>query len=173
MLSTNEKELLDKSYQNRLDDVVMSNYYRSYTEFCNKNMNIQLQTIKDNIHHYPIIEDLLGFHYWLDSKIGPIYNETTDYDVQHISEAFIHITFSHNLLSFYTIFLTLERNLLHQVSTHMRTVIESIPKMCYLSFYPSDINDIIIKDRISGIRDLEEKKKELEKFKSETRLTVF
>lgn len=151
----------------------MSNYYKSYTEFCNKNMNIQLQTIKDNIHHYPITEDLLGFHYWLDDKVGPIYNEMTGYDVQHISEAFIHITFSHNILSFYMIFLALERNLVHQAKTHMRTILESIPKMCYLAFYPSDINDIIIKDRISGIRNLEEKKNELEKFKTETRLPVF
>ena len=151
----------------------MVDYYKSYTEFCNKNMNIQLQFIKDQIHHYPIIEDLFGFHYWLDNKLGPIYNETKDYAEKHISEAFTHITFSHNLLSFYTILLTLERNLLHQTKTHLRIILESIPKMNYLAFYPEEINDIIIKDRISGIRDLEEKKSELEKFKIETNVPHF
>ncbi|CAD6368619.1 hypothetical protein NMT12_120107 [metagenome] len=151
----------------------MSNYYKSYTEFCNKNMNIQFQTIKDNIHHYPIVEDLLGFHYWLDEKVAPIYNKTEDYDKQHMSEAFIHISFSHNILSFYTIFLTLEKSLIHQLNSHMRTVLESIPKMCYLSFYPDDVNDIIIKDRISGINDDEKKRNELDKFKTESSFPAF
>jgi len=151
----------------------MSDYYKSYDEFCNKNMNIQLQTIKDQIYHYPIIEDLLGFYYWLDEKVGPIYNDTQSYDIEHISEAFTHISFSHNILSFYTIFLTLERNLLHQTKTHMRTILESIPKMNYLAFYPDNINDIIIRDRISGIRNTEDKKNELEKFKTETQISIF
>ena len=120
----------------------MFDYFKSYNEFCNKNMNIQLQTIKDQIYHYPIIEDLLGFHYWLDKKLGPIYNDTKSYDIEHISEAFTHISFSHNILSFYTTLLTLERNLLHQTKN-------GEPRM--LTFPPNAIQELMKFRETSGL----------------------
>ena len=135
-------------------------------------MNAQLQTIKDQINHYQLIEELLGFHYWLYNKISPIYNKFPDYGIPHKSELFTDITFSQNFLSLYTAFLTIERNLLHTARTNMRTVLESIPKIFYLSLYPNEADYIFIHDIIHGIRDESEKIKKLEKFKSDTKLDI-
>lgn len=151
----------------------MSSYYRAYDEFCTKTMNAQSQTIADQINHYKIIEDLLGFHYWLYNKISPIYNQVPDYGIRHKSELFTDGAFSQNFLSLYTIFLTIERNLLHTARANMRTVLESIPKIFYLSFYPNEADSIFIHDILHGIRDENEKIRKLEKFKSDTKLDSF
>lgn len=151
----------------------MSHYYKSYNEFCHIVMDMQIHTIKNHIEHYPIIEDLLGFHCWLFNEMSSIYNQPTDYDANHLHEVFTDATFSHNLLSLFTTFLTIERNLFHQARANMRTVLESIPKIFYLSFYPNEIDYMIIHDLISGIRNDKEKIEKIKEFKSHTNFPPF
>lgn len=151
----------------------MSSYYKAYDDFCTITMNAQLRTINDQIHHYPIIEDLLGFNYWLYNKTGTTYNELSGYGTQHLSELFTTVTFSQNFLSLYTIFLTIERNLFHTARASMRTVLESLPKIFYLAFYPNEANYVFLHDIIHGIRTENEKIKKLEEFKSDTQLDIF
>ena len=151
----------------------VSYYYRSYSEFCNRNMNIQLQIIKDHISHYPVIEDLIGFHYWLNDKVAQIYEKDPDYAKQHVTELFIHTTFSHNVLSFYTIFSALEQNMIQQSKMIIRNIIESIPKIFYLSFYPNDFTNIVSRDVILWVKSPEERETRLKEFYDTTKLDVF
>lgn len=151
----------------------MSYYYKQYNELCHITMDMQLHTIKNHIVHYPIIEDLLGFHCYLYNNITSVYNQSTDYDAQHLHEVFTGVTFSHNLLSLFTTLLTVERNLFHQARTNMRIVLESIPKIFYLSFYPDELDCMIIHDLIAGIRTEKEKIEKIEEFKANTNFSPF
>ncbi len=116
-------------------------------------MNIELKTIQDHLHHHQIIEDLLGFQFWLNNKVADVYNADMEYSKNHMSAAFVHGLFSLNLLSLYASFMTSQQNLLHQTVTNLRTIYESIPKMYYISFFPNEIRDILLKDQIVGKSD--------------------
>ena len=91
------------------------------------------------------------------------------YSLNHIAEGFVHQLFSHNLMSLYASFLTSSQDLLHQTVPNLRIVYESIPKMYYLSFFPSEIKYIILKDHIEGNNNT----KALNYLKSENALTIF
>ena len=142
-------------------------YYKSYRKFFTVTSNVQSQTIKDNIADYPILENLFGFHYWLQDEVACIHN-SPGYNNVLDSSTFVHATFTHNFFTSYSIFLALERNLLHTSISLKRTILESIVKMNYLAFFPADIDDVLFHEVIHGIRDEKEKKLELEAFKRKT-----
>jgi len=133
-----------------MSDSPKPNYFSEYTKFWNRSLNIQMQIIKDQIHHYEIIDEMLGFQYWLNETVATIYNEDEEYSKNHIADLFIHQLFSHNIESLTASLLTGERNLLHQTVSNLRTVYESIPKMYYISFFPDDIKYVILSDHIEG-----------------------
>jgi len=151
----------------------MTDYHESYGDFCTKIANIQSQTIKDQVAHYTIITDLLGFTYWLQKETATIHNQHADYGMKHIHEICIDVAFSHNFLSLYMAFLAIERNLLHQARAEMRTVFESIPKIFYLSLHPNELDCMLIRDEINGIRDEAAKRKKIEDFKSGVGIPAF
>lgn len=147
----------------------MNNYHKEYCKFHDTCMNIEMKSIEDHIHHYEIIEEMIGFQYWLNEKVATIYNSDMEYSKNHIADAMIHHLFSHNLMSLYASFLSSQQNLLHQTIPNLRTVYESIPKMYYISFFPSEIKNIILKDHIEGNDD----KKAIKYLKSKNALTIF
>jgi hypothetical protein len=112
-----------------------------------------LKTIEDHIQHYEIIEELIGFQYWLNNNVADIYNADTEYAKQNFSEASIHGLFSLNLLSLYSAFITAQKNLMHQTIVNIRTVYESIPKMYYMSFFPDECGKVLLSEYISGKKD--------------------
>ena len=145
--------------------VIMSDYYKSYCNFINICSNVQRRTIEDNINDYPVIENLLGFHYWLQDQVGKIYNDMDD-PARFASSGFVHVMFSHNFLSFYAIFLALEKSLLHQARALTRNVIESIPKMNYMGFFPEEAPYILFRDYMQE-RNKGKIEKEFDAFKSQ------
>ena len=126
------------------------NYFSEYTKFWNRNLNVQLKIIRDQIHHYEIIDEMLGFQYWLNETVSSIYNEDREYSINHMADLFIHKLFAHNFESLFASLLTGERNLLHQTVSNLRTVYESIPKMYYISFFPDEIKYVILSDHVEG-----------------------
>jgi len=91
------------------------------------------------------------------------------YSLNHIANGFVHQLFSHNVMSLYASFLTSPQNLLHQTVPNLRIIYESIPKMYYISFFPSEIKYIILKDEIEGNNTT----KAIKYLKSENALTIF
>jgi len=153
-----------------MSDSPMLNYFSEYTKFWNRTLNIQMQIIKDQIHHYEIIDEMLGFQYWLNETVATIYNEDEEYSKNHMADLFIHQLFSHNLESLVASLLTGERNLLHQTVSNLRTVYESIPKMYYISFFPDEIKYVILNDHVEGSENIT---KAEEYLKSKGALMIF
>jgi len=124
-----------------------------HKEFCNLHEiynNNDLKSIENHLPHYEIIKETLGFQSWLNAKVGNMYNKNLEYAKQHFSEASVHGLFTLNLLSLYSAFLTLSRNLINQTVTNIRTVYESLPKMYYVSFHPEDCGKILLREHIEG-----------------------
>ena len=116
--------------------------------------------IADNINDYPILENLIGFHHWLETKVGEAYNKITATEPYKIS-SFVHVAFTHNFLACYNILLALERNLIHPVRALKRNVLESIVKMNYIAYFPNDTWLILFHDHLDGTREEEDKKRKL------------
>lgn len=124
-----------------------------HKEFCNLHENYNnnnLRSIENHLSHYEIIEEVLGFQSWLNTQVANVYNKDMEYGKNHFSEASVHGLFTLNLLSLYTAFLTLPRNLINQTITNIRTVYESLPKMYYVSFYPENCGKILLREQIEG-----------------------
>lgn len=124
-----------------------------HKEFCNLHniyLNNELKSIQNHIFHYEIIEETLGFQSWLNTQVANVYNDDLEYATNHFSEASVHGLFTLNLLSLYTAFITLPRNLINQTIPNIRTVYESLPKMYYLSFYPEHCGKILLREHIEG-----------------------
>ena len=116
--------------------------------------------IADNINDYPILDNLLGFHRWLENKVGGIYNNIACTELHKIS-GFVHVTFAHNFFACYNILLALERNLIHPVRALKRNVLESIVTMNYMAYFPNDTWLILFRDHISGTREKVERRHKL------------
>lgn len=129
------------------------NYHKEYTKFHNLCINTEILNIENHLQHYEIIEEMIGFQYWLHETIAPVYNSDMEYSKNHIADALIHQLFYHNFLSLHAAFLTTQQSLLHQSVSNLRTVYESIPKMYYASFFPSEIKYMILKDHMEGRDD--------------------
>src|SRR5438445_13455029 len=97
------------------------NYHKEYSAFHDRCEFILMKTIEDHIQHYEIIEELIGFQNWLNNKVADIYNADTEYAKQNFSEASIHGLFSLNLLSLYSAFMTVQRNLVDQTIPNLST----------------------------------------------------
>lgn len=145
------------------------NYKKEYSKFHDICSNAEMKNIENHLHHYEIIEDMIGVQYWLYDKITTFYNSDMDYSRNHVADAMIHGLFYHNLLSLYASFLTTPQNLLHQSVVNLRTIYESIPKMYYISFYPNEIKYMILKDHMNGRDDT----KAMKYLKSENSKLIF
>ena len=126
------------------------NYHDEFCKLHEIYKNNELKSIENHLPHYEIIEEALGFQSWLNTQVANVYNEDIEYGKHHFSEASIHGLFTLNLLSLYTAFLTLPRNLINQTVTNIRTVYESLSKMYYVSFYPEHCGKILLREHIEG-----------------------
>ncbi|MGI0007353.1 MAG: hypothetical protein ACREAR_05085 [Nitrosotalea sp.] len=129
------------------------NYHKEYTKFLYLCINTELKNIENHLPHYEIIEEMIGFQYWLHETIATLYNSDMEYSKNHVAEALIHELFYHNFLSLHAAFLTTEQSLMHQSVSNLRTIYESIPKMYYASFYPGEIKYMLLKDHMEGRDD--------------------
>ena len=146
----------------------MSDYKEYYSTFSTTTSNVQKQVIEDNTDAYSVLENLIGFHYWLHDEVASIYNDPNYYS-QFVTGKFVHLEFGHNFLSLYSAFVALEHNLLHSAISLKRNVLESIVKMNYLAFFPSNICDVLFHDVINGLREESDKKQKLNSFVSHTK----
>lgn len=131
----------------------MRDYFQEYTKAQDALFQNKMQCIQDHIHHYEILEKLFGFQYWLNGEITNFVNKQKlhhDYIIKHLAELATHVLFSYNVLSLDVAFKIMEQNLIHQAAVNVRTVYEAIPKMYYISFFPSETRLITLKENLEG-----------------------
>ena len=125
--------------------------------------NTQRQTIHDHSDHCTAVESLLGFSYWLNERVTPIYNDSKHAESHKIGY-FAHVTFTNNMVLCYSSLLSLERSLYGPCAATMRPVWESFPKIFYLSYNQEDLFPVLLKDQIPYTQNLKDKKRAVENF---------
>ena len=136
----------------------MSDYFDSYAEWHKVILGMKQRIIKDHIQHYEDLENFLGFHYWLQDNVATLLDSVQD-PIKFASEAFIHTTFQQNFFTASDVLSALEKDHINSARMMLRVILESIPKMYYMSFFPSEVAQIMCADYVSGTRDNERKEK--------------
>jgi len=140
----------------------MKNYFNEYNS-AQDSISLKKQTIiKNHISHYPVLEELLGFQYYLNRKFTEFFNSLQDpTDLKKFqAELFVYLLFFYNTQSLQTAFNALECDTIHQSAVNIRTVYESIPKMYYISLFPEEVGKITVHEYICDL-SYEEALKEL------------
>lgn len=112
-----------------------------------------MRCIQNHIRHYEILEELLGFQYWINGEVSRFVKSRENYMKKHLSEMAIHLLFTYNVFSLDVAYKTVEQDLLHQAAVNIRTVYEGIPKMYYISFFPEQTRKIMLKESMSGMNE--------------------
>ena len=136
----------------------MSDYFDSYTEWHKVISGIKQRVIKDHIQHYEDLKNLFGFHYWLQDNVATLLDSVKD-PIKFASEAFIHTTFQQNFLTASDVQSALEKDHISSARMMLRVILESIPKMYYVCFFPNEAAQIMCADYVSGCRKLAREKK--------------
>ena len=136
----------------------MPEYFKYHTKWHQIKLNMQLRAIRDHIQHYEDLENFFGFHYWLQDNVATSLNNVKD-PIEFASEAFIHTTFQQNFFIASDVLSALEKDHINSARMMLRVILESIPKMYYMSFFPSEAAQIMCADYVSGTRGNERKEK--------------
>lgn len=140
----------------------MTNYFKEYTSAENQILSNRLMVIKNHISHYPVLDEELGFQYYLNKKFTEYFESLQDKTVlkKHFPQLSVYILFFYNVQSLQTALYSLECNMIHQAAVNVRTVYESIPKMFYLALFPNQVGKIAVYELIHSLK-YEEAVKEL------------
>lgn len=140
----------------------MADYLKEYRSALESYSSINQMIVKNHISQYPILDELLGFQYFLNKKFVEFYNsaETTELN-KHRPNLSIHLLFFYNTQSLQSALNDIECDRIHQSAVNIRTVYESIPKMYYISLYPEENGLILVHEHIME-NSYEEAVKELE-----------
>jgi len=119
---------------------------------------------KNHIHHYPVLDEMFGFQYYLNRKFIEFYNSIKNPTElkKFMPELSIHLLFFYNTQSLQSALNDLECDRIHQSAVNIRTVYESIPKMYYISLFPEQNRFILVHEHIEEMH-YQDAVKELEK----------
>lgn len=130
----------------------MSDYLREYSSALDNYSDVKQMITKNHVSHYPVLDEMLGFQYYLNKKFVEFY-KTTDTDAlnKFRSPLSIHLLFFYNTLSLQSALDDIECDRVHQAAVNIRTVYESIPKMYYISLFPEENGLILVQEHITGM----------------------
>ncbi len=108
--------------------------------------------IKNHISHYAILEEMLGFQYYLNKKFVEFF-KTLDKEKlkEFMPELSVYLLFNYNTQSLQSALNDIECDRIHQAAVNIRTVYESIPKMYYISLFPEENGAILVHEHIAGM----------------------
>lgn len=133
----------------------MVDYFKEYNDAQTHISLNKQKVIQNHISNYQILEEALGFQYYLNGKFFEYYKSNLDTKEllnEHFAELSIHLLFFYNVMSLQTAFNTLECGFIHQSAVNLRTVYEGIPKMYYISFFPEKVREITVHEYIHPFR---------------------
>ena len=132
----------------------MINAFREYNMCERTYQQTQLKFISENIDHYPIFEQMLGFQlntvHLIDSEISKdrsqLFSNVHEIPNEIIAEVINLGLCRHNNDSLYSALRPLEQDITAVYENTIRTVFESIPKIFYLLKHPEDSRMIRLKE---------------------------
>lgn len=133
----------------------MPDYSEEFRKFSKSVLCIKSLITEKHCCHYPALEILFGFHYWLHNQINSIHHEQKDewYSTPRI----IHVLFMNNFSVAYSVLQAFESNSLTTTSPLLRNMLETIVKMEYLASYPDERDNMIYADAVTGVKKTEKK----------------
>ena len=133
----------------------MYDYSEEFKKFTKSISCVRTIIVENHRYHYPALEMLLGFHYWLHNQIDPIYRKQKK--EWYSTPRLIHVLFMNNFSAAYSIFQAFETNSLMVTGPPLRSMLETVVKMEYLVSYPDERDNMIYAD---AVRSTKNKKKE-------------
>ena len=132
----------------------MTDYLKEYTSALNNYSTIKQMVTKNHISHYSVLDEMLGFQYYLNKKFVEFYNSIKDPTElkKYMPELSIHSLFFYNTQSLQSALNDVECDRIHQSAVNIRTVYESIPKMYYISLFPEENGFIMVHEHLAEMR---------------------
>lgn len=124
----------------------MDSFYAKYHLDAQKEMEANRLRAKENHkEQYPDLENMLGFQHYLHTEFAKFYfgSQHDKFAERYSGEVVADLYFHSNVLYLQTALHSLECDLIHPCSSHLRTVHEAIPKMYYMSLYSGEVWDIL------------------------------
>ena len=128
----------------------MPDYSEEFKKFTSSMSGVRPIIAENHRHHYPVLETLFGFHYWLHNLINPTYRELGDEWLS--GSQIIHVLFMNNFSVAYGVLQAFESNSLIAISPLLRNILDTVVKMEYLASNPDERNNMIYADAVAGIK---------------------
>lgn len=129
----------------------MTDYLKNYTEALDLYSNIKQTVIKNHLQHYPVLDELLGFQYYLNSKFAEYFQAHPTEFEKFTTGLSSYLLFFYNTQSLQSALNDVECDRIHQAAVNIRTVYEAIPKMYYLALYPEENEFVLISEHIANL----------------------
>lgn len=130
----------------------MADYLREYTSALDAYSSKKQMIITNHVSHYPVLDELLGFQYYLNRIFSEFYYSIDTSELKkYMPDLSIHLLFSYNTQSLQSALNDVECDRIHQAAVNIRTVYESIPKMYYISLFPEETGLILVYEHITGM----------------------
>ena len=138
----------------------MYDYSEQLKEFSKSVLYTKSRIVKEHGCHYPTLEMLLGFHYWLHNQIDPAYREQKK--EWYSAPRLIHVLFMNNFSVAHSVLQAFESNSLMVTGPLLRNMLETVVKMEYLASRPSELDNMIYADAVKGVGTEEKEEKTAE-----------
>lgn len=127
----------------------MTDYLKEYSSALDLFSNIKKTIIQNHVSHYSVLDELLGFQYYMNKKFAEYYNSHTTEFETFSSSISSYLLFFYNTQSLQSALNDVESDRIHQAAVNLRTVYEAIPKMYYISLFPEENEFVLVHEHIA------------------------
>ena len=127
----------------------MTDYLKEYGSALDLFSQIKKTVIKNHHSHHSILDELLGFQYYMNKKFAEYFASNPKEFENFSSSLSSYLLFFYNTQSLQSALNDVEFDRIHQAAVNLRTVYESIPKMYYISLFPEENEFVLVHEHIA------------------------
>jgi len=127
----------------------VTDYLKEYSSVLDIYSNVKQTIVKNHVSHYPVLDELLGFQYYLNKKFTEYHNSHSSEFDEFSSALSSYLLFFYNVQSLQSALNDIEYDRIHQAAVNLRTVYEAIPKMYYVSLFPEENEFVMVHEHIA------------------------
>lgn len=127
----------------------MIDYLKEYSSALYNYSIVKQMIVKNHVSHYPVLDELLGFQYYLNKKFTEYFNSHSSEFDKFTPALSSYLLFFYNTQSLQSALNDIECDRTHQAAVNLRTVYEAIPKMYYISLFPEDNEFVMVHEHIA------------------------
>lgn len=127
----------------------MVDYLKEYSSALYNYSIVKQMIVKNHVSHYPVLDELLGFQYYLNKKFTEYFNSHSSEFDKFTPALSSYLLFFYNTQSLQSALNDIEYDRIHQAAVNLRTVYEAIPKMYYISLFPEENEFVMVHEHIA------------------------